>query len=216
MGSVRRRAVLAALIAAVFAVAVAVVSTAEWDRPAPGAPRTRVLAADATPAPSPDAAAAAESSPPPEPAQLTSEDLVEEANAPKKPRPGAIGTIEIPRIGLAHDFFEGIDLSIVAHGPGHWPGTAMPGWPGNSVFAGHRVTNTRPFRNIDRLSQGDLVHFTVRGVRHTYKVTEHLVVAPTDVWITNPTTEPTATLFACHPPGSARQRYVVRLALVKA
>jgi sortase A len=125
-----------------------------------------------------------------------------------------IGTIEIPKIGLVHPVFEGNTLTQIDHGPSHWPGTAMPGQAGNAVFAGHRVTHTRPFRNIDRLVPGDLVHFTIGGVRSTYRVTESFVVTPKDTWIINQTPTPTATLFACHPPGSARYRYVVRLTLV--
>ena len=38
-----------------------------------------------------------------------------------------LGTIEIPRIGLVHPIFEGVTLTTIDHGPGHWPGTAMPG-----------------------------------------------------------------------------------------
>lgn len=125
-----------------------------------------------------------------------------------------IGTIEIPKIGLVHPVFEGNTLTQIDHGPSHWPGTALPGQAGNAVFAGHRVTHTRPFRNIDRLVPGDVVHFTIGGARTTYRVTESFVVTPKDTWIINQTPTPTATLFACHPPGSARYRYVVRLALV--
>ena len=126
----------------------------------------------------------------------------------------AIGTIEIPRIGLHHAVFEGNTLTQIDHGPSHWPGSALPGNPGNAVFAGHRVTKTHPFRHIDQLQPGDRVHFTIHGVRSTYAVTHHQVVTPKDVWIIDPTPTATATLFACHPPGSARYRYVVKLALV--
>jgi sortase A len=125
-----------------------------------------------------------------------------------------IGTIEIPKIGLVHPIFEGNTLTQIDHGPSHWPGTAMPGQRGNAVFAGHRVTHTHPFRNIDQLQPGDLVYFTVGGVRWTYRVTGHQVVTPKDTWIVAQTPDATATLFGCHPPGSARYRYVVRLELV--
>jgi sortase A len=125
-----------------------------------------------------------------------------------------IGTIEIPKIGLVHPIFEGNTLTQIDHGPSHWPGTAMPGQRGNAVFAGHRVTHTHPFRNIDQLQPGDLVYFTVGGVRWTYRVTGHQVVTPKDTWIVAQTPNATATLFGCHPPGSARYRYVVRLELV--
>ena len=124
-----------------------------------------------------------------------------------------LGTIEIPKIGLVHPIFEGNTLTQIDHGPSHWPGTAMPGQVGNAVFAGHRVTHSHPFRNIDQLVNGDQVIFTIGGVRTTYVVTGHDVVTPKDVWIVNQTATPTATLFACHPPHSARYRYVIHLAL---
>lgn len=125
-----------------------------------------------------------------------------------------IGTIEIPKIGLSHRIFHGITMHNIDLGPSHWPGTALPGEVGNAVFAGHRVTKTRPFRNIDQLVEGDLVHFTINGVRSTYAVTGHKVVTPKALDIVTQTPTPTATLFACHPPGSARYRYVVTLGLV--
>jgi sortase A len=81
------------------------------------------------------------------------------------------------------------------------------------VFAGHRVTHSHPFRRIDQLVAGDEVFFTIAGVRTRYLVTGHEIVPPTALRIVEPTPTPTGTLFACHPPGSARQRYVVRLAL---
>ena len=124
-----------------------------------------------------------------------------------------IGKIEIPKINLVHKVMHGISLRNIDQGPSHWPGTALPGEVGNSVFAGHRVTHSHPFRNIHELVPGDEVIFTISGVRSRYVVTGHEVVAPNRLDIVNPTPTPTATLFACHPPGSAKQRYVVHLAL---
>lgn len=124
-----------------------------------------------------------------------------------------LGTIEIPKIGLYHRTMQGVTLRNIDHGPSHWPGTALPGEPGNTVFAGHRVTRTHPFRNIDQLEPGDEVIFTVGDVRSHYRVTGSLVVGPSDSWIANQTTNATGTLYACHPPGSAAYRYVVRLEL---
>lgn len=124
-----------------------------------------------------------------------------------------IGTIEIPKIGLVHRVMEGVTLRNIDLGPSHWPGTAMPGQPGNAVFAGHRVTHTHPFRDIDQLVPGDQVIFTIGGVRSVYVVTGHEVVRPSETGIVAQTATPTATLFACHPPHSATYRYVVHLAL---
>lgn len=125
-----------------------------------------------------------------------------------------LGTIDIPKIGLHHKVMHGITLRNIDQGPSHWPGTALPGENGNTVFAGHRVTHTHPFRRIDELVEGDRVIFTVAGVRSVYAVTGHEVVTPKALHIADQTTTPTGTLFACHPPHSARFRYVVHLALV--
>jgi sortase A len=42
-----------------------------------------------------------------------------------------------------------------------------------------------------------------------------MIVKPTQLEIVDPTPTPVATIFACHPPGSAKYRYVVRLALTE-
>jgi sortase A len=124
-----------------------------------------------------------------------------------------IGTIEIPKIGLVHPIYEGITLNSIDLGPSHWPGTAFPGEVGNAVFAGHRVTHTHPFLRINELVPGDVVIFTVGGLRSVYRMTGSRVVRPSETWIANQTATPTATLFGCHPPHSATYRYVVSLAL---
>ena len=132
---------------------------------------------------------------------------------PMTPHP-AFGMIVIPKINLVHPVFEGIDESAIHWGPGHWPGSALPGMTGNTVFAGHRVTHTRPFLDIDRLAPGDQIIFHLATATHVYEVTDHIIVGPNDVWITNPTPTPTVTIFACHPKGSAAKRYVVRGKLI--
>ncbi len=126
----------------------------------------------------------------------------------------ASGMIEIPKIGLVHPIFEGLEESVIHWGPGHWPGSALPGAAGNAVFAGHRVTHTRPFLDIDLLEPGDPIVFRTNDGTFTYEVTEHLIVTPDATWIAQPTPDATVTLFACHPKRSAKQRYVVRGKLV--
>lgn len=125
-----------------------------------------------------------------------------------------VGRISIPRLELDLEMFRGITLPTLDKGPGHWPGTAMPGQPGNVVVAGHRVSSTRPFRYIDELVEGDVVTFTVDGVESRYVVTGHEIVTPDAIRIIEQTPEKTATLFACHPPGSTEFRWVVHLAAV--
>ena len=125
-----------------------------------------------------------------------------------------IGEIQIPKIGLVHPMYEGVTLTVIDNGPGHWPGSAVPGQLGNAVFAGHRVTHTHPFLRINELVEGDEIIFKMANGTFTYKVTGHQIVTPKDVHIIDPTPDATLTLFACHPPHQAIQRYVVRAAFV--
>lgn len=157
-----------------------------------------------------------------DPAPTTSTTLAVEpipapVTAPKPPRAERapeplvkVGEIRIPRIGLVHPIYEGVSLTVVDHGPGHWPGSAMPGQPGNTVFAGHRVTHSHPFRRFDELTPGDEVVFVTADGEFRYQVTGTEIVGARDTWIVAPTPDATMTLFACHPPGSAKQRIVIR------
>jgi sortase A len=121
-----------------------------------------------------------------------------------------IGAIEIPKIGLIHAVYEGITLTVIDHGPGHWPGSALPCQAGNAVFPGHRVTHSHPFLNLDLLSPGDQIVFHMPGRDCVYKVTSTQIVQPSDLFVTDPTRSPTVTLIACHPKHSAAQRIVVK------
>ena len=127
-----------------------------------------------------------------------------------------IGSIEIPKIGLSTSLYEGIWLTVLDVGPGHWPGTALPGGYGNAVVAGHRVTHSEPFRHIDELVAGDTIVLADATGRYTYAVTGSEVVTPDTVDIVTQRPGHTVTLFACHPPGSAAYRYVVFGTLISA
>ncbi len=128
-----------------------------------------------------------------------------------------VGSITIPRIGLNLPLFTGVNIATLDEGgAGLWPGTAQPGNLGNAVIAAHRVSHGGPFRNIDKLKIGDQVSFTVGKTSSTYAVTSTGVVTPETIQIIDQTPAYTATLFACHPPGSTKFRYVVKLKLVSA
>ena len=125
------------------------------------------------------------------------------------------GTLALPTIGVEQPLHEGVTLTAIDRGPSHWPGTAMPGQPGNVVVAGHRVTHTQPFYDLDQLRPGDPLVFTLNdGTRSTYELTSTEIVAPDAMHIVDQTSQPTATLFACHPKGSAAQRIVADFRLV--
>jgi len=124
-----------------------------------------------------------------------------------------LGSIEIPTLKVDEKLLEGIRLTTLDRGPGHWPGTAMPGEIGNVVIAGHRVSHSKPFRNVDKLVAGDEVVFNTAGGRFVYTVVSQEIVTPDALYIVDQTPEKTATLFACHPVGSTRERIVIHLVL---
>lgn len=135
--------------------------------------------------------------------------------APKVPTSRTpTGRIVIPKIKVKAPIYTGITMNIFDLGVGQWPGTPRPGQRGNIVLGGHRTAATRPFLNIDKLRSGDIIELHSKGQVHKYKVTGHLIVKPTAIWITDPTSAPTLTLFACHPKGSTAKRYVIRASLI--
>jgi sortase A len=133
-----------------------------------------------------------------------------EVVAQEEPAEGAvIGTLSIPRIGLMTVVLEGVTDKDLKIAPGHVPGTAIPGDPGNVGIAGHRDTFFRPLRLI-RIGDS-IVITTVRG-EERYRVESTEIVDPTDVQVLNPTPNASLTLVTCYPfyyVGSAPKRFIV-------
>ena len=125
-----------------------------------------------------------------------------------------VGVITIPAIGANYVVVQGTDATDLALGPGHYPGTPMPGQPGNVGIAGHRTTYLHPFFDLNELVPGDPVYVTTPRGRFRYDVTRAVVVAPTDVSVLDPTPTPTLTLTTCNPRYSAATRLVVQASLV--
>ena len=120
----------------------------------------------------------------------------------------------IDRIALDAVVFEGVDRTTLKSGPGHMPGTPLPGQPGNAVISGHRTTYGRPFYELDLLVVGDEIEVeTALGI-NTYSVRDILIVAPTDVWVAANMDGAWLTLTTCHPRFSAAQRLIIQAELV--
>ena len=120
-----------------------------------------------------------------------------------------VGVLVIPRIGLDQVVVEGVQAAQLAVGPGHYPGTALPGQAGNAGVAGHRTTHGAPFYSLDRVRPGDpIVVTTVQG-RFTYRVARSLVVSPGYGAVLDPSRSSELTLTTCNPKYSAAQRLVV-------
>ena len=133
------------------------------------------------------------------------------ANHPLQDDGAEIGFIQITSIDLNLTVRSGVAMRVLDQGPAHWVGTSDPGGSGNVVIGGHRTTKTKPFYYLNQLRPGDAILLgDGMSFPAIYRVTETLIVTPKDIWITYDSGEPTVTLFACHPRGSARQRIVVR------
>jgi len=131
------------------------------------------------------------------------------------PAPGQpVGIISIPKIALQMVVVEGTDAEQLRSGPGHYPGTPLPGEQGNVAIAGHRTTYLHPFYNLNELVVGDAVNILTGQGLFVYQVTSSQAVDPTDVAVVAPTPTPMLTLTTCNPRYSASQRLVVQAKLV--
>jgi sortase A len=149
---------------------------------------------------------------------------VDPATAPPMPAPPQgepVGIVGIPKIGLQSVIVEGVSKADLKKGPGHYPGTALPGQAGNAGIAGHRTTYGAPFNRIDELVPGDEIKVLTTQGEFTYEVipapgqTEQAwyVVKPSQVEVLDDVGDNRITLTACHPKYSARERIIVHAVL---
>lgn len=101
---------------------------------------------------------------------------------------GALATLRIPRFGSGYDpvIVEGVSQGALAKGPGHYPGTAMPGEIGNFAIAGHRTGWGQPFHRLSDLTKGDEIKVNWHRETYTYRITRTDVVKPSDVGVVLP------------------------------
>ena len=153
--------------------------------------------------------------PVPENAPDTAPDVVEYHPEDQPEEDTGFAYLSIPILDLEVVVFEGVTTQTLRKGPGHMPGTPLPGQPGNSVLSGHRTTYGRPFFDLDLLKPGDRIEVeTAIGV-HIYEVRESFIVKPTDVWVTYDREGAWLTLTTCNPKYSARERLIITAELVE-
>ncbi len=127
----------------------------------------------------------------------------------------ALGRLVISRLDLDEVVFGGITRDTLKKGPGHMPGTPVPGQPGNAVVSGHRTTYGRPFYELDLLEEGDRIEVETATGIHVYEVRRSLIVEPTDVWVADHIDGAWLTLTTCHPRFSAAERLIIQAELVE-
>ena len=126
----------------------------------------------------------------------------------------AIAQIRIPRIGITKTVVEGVTADALKDGPGHYPGTPLPGQAGNAAIAGHRTTYGHPFLKLDELGENDLIYVTTLQGSFVYRVSETLIVSPKDVFVLDASQDNRLTLTTCHPRYSARKRLIIMAVLI--
>ena len=119
-----------------------------------------------------------------------------------------VARLLIPRIGMDEIVLEGVGGAELNAGPGHLPGSAFPGQPGNAVLSAHR---DRPFDSLDAVQLG---HTIVTETGHSS--VSWIVVRRRIVGRATPalfqTKGPTLTLTTCWPIrylGTAPDRLIV-------
>ena len=133
--------------------------------------------------------------------------------------------IRIPSLGASWQFavVQGTGLPELALGPGHVPGTGLPGRVGNFVVAGHRVTAGSPFWSLPSLRPGSVVYVeTIAGIyEYQLTTTPALVSADDDAMLAPVPFHPGAvarrpmiTLITCGPPWTGTSRVVVTGVLI--
>lgn len=120
-----------------------------------------------------------------------------------------VARLVIPRVGLDDIVLEGVTDQALNGGPGHLPGSVMPGAPGNSVVSAHR---DRHFRRLGELSLGDTITTYTEQDTTTWRVIARTVVnrgAPA----LHREAAPVLTLTTCWPIGylgGAPERLIIK------
>ena len=147
--------------------------------------------------------------PPPAADLPVSAPLVNQPAPPPPPVGSAVARLRIPRIGVDKAVVEGVDLSDLRKGPGHYANTPLPGQPGNAAIAGHRTTYGAPFYRLDEMKPGDPILVSTMQGAFRYEVSKVVVVKPSQVEVLETTAGNQLTLTTCNPRFSAAQRLVV-------
>ena len=110
-------------------------------------------------------------------------------------RGAAVGRLVIPSIGLDEVMVEGVEERQLVAGPGHLPGSPLPGEDGNAIVSAHR---DRHFRALDELQVGDTIVTQTRQHRVRWRVAERRVVTAAAP-VLRSTEEARLTLTTCWP-----------------
>jgi sortase A len=119
--------------------------------------------------------------------------------------------LRIPRFGddWRWAVVEGTDASALELGPGHYPGTPMPGEVGNAAIAAHRAGHGDPFIDFDDLRRDDSVQITQGDTTWVYRIVrEPWIVAADANHVLDPLPGRKLTLTTCWPKYGSSKRLI--------
>ena len=120
-----------------------------------------------------------------------------------------VARLLVPKIALDDIVLEGVTPDVLNGGPGHLPGSALPGESGNAVVSAHR---DRHFRRLGELATGDTVVTETEGGRTSWRVVGRTVVNK-DAPVIRRESGRVLTLTTCWPIGylgGAPERLILR------
>jgi sortase A len=133
-------------------------------------------------------------------------------------------TVDVPKLKIKDATVtiggEDLNKSLV-----QYPGTALPGRPGNTVIFGHSILpifyNPKNYISIfsllPSLNKGDEIDINYDGISYVYKIEQMFEVKPTDIQVLDQDySDSFVTLVTCVPPGdpSNPERLIVRARVV--
>lgn len=154
--------------------------------------------------------------PPDDSAPVTAEPVI----LPEPADAEVFGVMRIPRFGAdyKYEIAGGVTRARTLDpiGIGHYPGTMMPGEPGNFAVAAHRTTWGMPFNRIADLHVGDAIVVETQAGWYTYRFRTLEYVQPSEVEVLLPVPQamdvPAGTAYitmtSCSPMYSLAERIV--------
>ena len=120
-----------------------------------------------------------------------------------------VARLVIPKVGLDDIVLEGVTDEALNGGPGHLPGSAMPGAAGNAVVSAHR---DRHFKRLGELALGDTITTYTERDTTSWRVVARSVVHRGAPALHREAT-PVLTLTTCWPIGylgGAPERLIIK------
>jgi LPXTG-site transpeptidase (sortase) family protein len=146
---------------------------------------------------------------------------IAKAKKPNSVPAPADNTLIIPALHMQQTVYDGPAYASLDKGVWHSPTSSTPDKGSNTVMAGHRFTyrgyvrGASTFYSLDQLKVGDQIVLFWKTVRYDYRVSDILIVPPTQTSIENSTAQPRLTLYTCTPLWTSISRLIVQADLVK-